>query len=75
MRALRGTPFRFVTLPSIADIQWAKGSVNRRTMHADRRLVSEYNPVRRRRRGAPLLMRLELIHTLPMRRRNDKACE
>lgn len=63
MRPLRALTFRRFTLPSIADIVWAKQvrfasavrSQDRREMY--RRRLSITLP--------PLLMRLELINTLP----------
>lgn len=71
MRPLRALSFRRVTLPSIADIQWAKQQ--RIARHMPRR---HYRALYFRRLLVslpPLLARLEMIATTPKRRRKRNA--
>jgi hypothetical protein len=68
MKPLRALGFRMFGMPSIEDIQWAKGSVNRRTMHADRRKAKAYHGFHHRSDARFLLMRLDVINTTPARR-------
>lgn len=69
MKALRALPFRRVTLPTIADIQWAKSVA--RGLHP-----GPFHPSRSRNRprakDLELLWRMEMIATTPAQFRKQR---